>query len=101
MQNIDTSLPVVTTYGRAIPDQYVMDRESKYLHEDDDCIRPGGCPGTLQPIREVIEGGDCRKGHEDWLMCDKCGMRYMPIQGLGYVWADAGYYGYSIGYKEA
>lgn len=96
---MNLGLPKVTPYGRAIPDQFVTDRKSKYLHVDDQCIRPGGCPGTLQPIGEVMDG-HCRKGHEDWLMCDKCNMRYKPLQGLGYVWADSGFYGYGIEYEE-
>lgn len=99
MSQAGIELPQVTPYGRAIPDQYVMKRKSKYLHEDDACIKPGGCPGTLQPIKDVV-GGYCRKGHEDWLMCDQCGMRYKPLERLGYIWADAGYYGYTIEYKE-
>lgn len=88
----------VTQDGRPIPDQYVFDRKEHYLHIDDDCIRPGGCMGTLQPIADIV--GYNRKDHDDWLMCDQCGLRYKPVQGLGYVWADAGYYGYSIEYSE-
>ena len=88
----------VTKYGKIIPDQFVTDRKSGYLHQGDKCIKPGGCGGTLEPIQDVLEY--CRKGHEDWLMCDQCNMRYKPVDRLGYVWADAGHYGYSIEYKE-
>lgn len=102
----------LTPYGKLIPDQYVMERKSKYLHEDDNCIKPGGCDGKLKPILDVLEY--CRgykikckndeerneKTHQNWLMCDQCNMRYKPIDRLGYIWADAGYYGYSIEYTE-
>ena len=95
---MDAKLPAVTPFGKPIPDQFVFNRKEKYLHEGDDCIRPGGCSGTLQPIQDVL--GYCRKGHEDWLMCDQCNMRYKPLDRLGYVWADAGYQGYCIEYEE-
>ena len=84
--------------GKVIPDQYIFERKEKYLHMDDDCIRPGGCPGTLQPIDDVVD--NVRKGHEDWLMCDQCGLRYKPFDNKGYVWADAAYYGYQVEYEE-
>lgn len=89
----------LTPYGKLIPDQYVMERKSKYLHLDDECIKPGGCDGILEPIQDVL--GYCRKGHEDWLMCNSCHMRYKPLDGVGYIWADGGsYYGYMIEYSE-
>ena len=91
-------LPKLTPYGKAVPDQFVMQRESKYLHEGDRCIKPGGCGGILVPIKDAIEY--CRKGHDDWLMCNECNMRYKPLDKLGYIWADAGYYGYAIKYEE-
>ena len=87
-----------TPYGRPIPDQYVMERKENYLHLDDECIRPGGCNGTLRPIAEVV--GWNRKGHDDWLMCDQCGLRYKPLDRHGYIWADNAYYGYVMEYSE-
>ena len=102
----------LTPYGKLIPDQYVMERKSKYLHEDDECSKPGGCNGKLEPIIDVL--GYCRgykiqcedeeeknkKTHLNWLMCNECHMRYKPVGKLGYIWADAGHYGYMIEYKE-
>jgi hypothetical protein len=88
----------VTKFGMQVPDQFIFDRKEKYLHVGDGCIKPGGCAGVLYDIKEVNKY--CRRGHEDWLMCDHCNARYKPIQGKGYVWADAGYYGYRIQYEE-
>ena len=83
--------------GKDIPDAYISERKSRYLHMDDDCIRPGGCSGTLQPIEDVV--GEPRKGHETWLACDRCMLRYKPIDNIGYVLADTAYYGWSIVYE--
>lgn len=88
-------LPAVTPYGRPIPDQFVLERTATKVEAGDECIRPGGCPGTIRPIGELIEYP--RKGHENWLMCDKCNARYTP-EGI---WADAGYYGYRITWRDA
>lgn len=82
---------------RQVPDQYVKERKARYLHMGDDCIRPGGCSGTLEPLDEVV--GWARRGHEDWLMCDRCLARYRPFDNKGFIWADAGYYGYMIEYE--